>query len=154
MDGAAWWCCLRYRKYCFSCKRWMSQYRSFYIMTFRHISTQRPKYAHITIERVLQEVFSMLSAPCPLLSNESLNTFPQKQTHGTIGYLLLENGAVNRLSQQFRMFSVGSVQSGYKRVEFRGWQLSWVEGLSCEVLTSRKRKRKNLHCYDSLPGNV
>jgi hypothetical protein len=49
------------------------------IAAFRHISRQRPKYAHATIEKVLQELFSMWSAPCPLLDNESLNTFPRQR---------------------------------------------------------------------------
>jgi hypothetical protein len=55
---------------------------------------QRPKYAHAKIENVLEEVFSMWSVPCRLLGNGSLNTFPQKQTGGTIGHLLLGNGAI------------------------------------------------------------
>jgi hypothetical protein len=68
-----------------------------YIVTCRHNSTQSLKYAQATIENVLQEFFSMSYAPCPLLGNGSLNTFPQKQTRGTNGDLLLGNGAVNRL---------------------------------------------------------
>jgi hypothetical protein len=50
------------------------------IVTCRPISTQRLKYVDATIEKVLQEVFTMWSAPCPLLGNGSLNTFPQKHT--------------------------------------------------------------------------
>jgi hypothetical protein len=50
------------------------------IVTCGPISRQRPKYAHATIEKVLQEMFSMLSAPYPLLGNGSLNTFLQKLT--------------------------------------------------------------------------
>jgi hypothetical protein len=92
------------------------------IVTCRHISIQRQIYAHATIGKVLQEVFCMWPAPYPLLRNGSLNTFPQKQTCGTIGDLLLGNGAVNRLCQQHRLFSVGSMQSGYQRVEFQSWQ--------------------------------
>jgi hypothetical protein len=61
--------------------------RSFYwmslldgtVVTCRPMSRQRPKYAHATIEKVLQEVFSMWSAPCPLLGNGSLNTLPQQR---------------------------------------------------------------------------
>jgi hypothetical protein len=50
----------------------------------------------------------MSFAPCPLLGNGSLNTFPQKQTRGIID-LLLGNGAVNRLCQQYRLcFPCGS----------------------------------------------
>jgi hypothetical protein len=49
-------------------------------VTCRPISRQRPKYAHATIEKILQELFSMWSAPCPLFCNRSLNTFPQKHT--------------------------------------------------------------------------
>jgi hypothetical protein len=73
------------------------------IVTWRPISSQRPKFAQATMKKVLQIVFSMWSASCPLLGNGSLNTFPQKQTRGTIGHLLLGNGAVNRLYQQYRM---------------------------------------------------
>jgi hypothetical protein len=73
-----------------------------YIVTSR----QRPKYSHATIEKGLKDVFSMWSAPCTLLGNGSLNKFPQKQTRQTIRHLLLRNGAVNRLFQQYRMFSM------------------------------------------------
>jgi hypothetical protein len=111
---------------------------SVYIVTCRPTSRQCPKYAHATIGKVLQELFSMWSAPCLLLGNWSLNTFPQKQTRGTVGDLLLGNRSLNTfparksvarqrrgkqaLSRIQAMFSVGSVQSVYKRVEFRSWQ--------------------------------
>jgi hypothetical protein len=79
----------------------------------------------------------MWSAPCPLLGNGSLNTFQQKQMHGTIGDLLLGNGAVITLCQQYRLFSLGSMQSGYKRPEFqngtvmeaREWDLKEYKGV-------------------------
>jgi hypothetical protein len=77
-------------------------------VTCRPISRQRPKYVRATIEKVLQEVVSVRSATCPLLGNGSLNKFPQKQTRGTIGHLLLVNGALNRLRQKYRLcFSCG-----------------------------------------------
>jgi hypothetical protein len=47
-----------------------------YAVTCRPISWQRPKYAHATIQRVLQEVFSMWSATCPVLGNGAVNTHP------------------------------------------------------------------------------
>jgi hypothetical protein len=50
------------------------------IVTCRPISRQHPKYTHATIEKILQELFFMWSAPCPSLGNGSLNTFPQKQS--------------------------------------------------------------------------
>jgi hypothetical protein len=37
----------------------------------------------------------------------------------TNGRLLLGNGTVNRFRQQYTLFSVGSVQNGCKKVEFR-----------------------------------
>jgi hypothetical protein len=55
-----------------------------------------------------------------MLNNGSLNTFPQKQMRRTLD-LILGNGAVNRLSTIQAVY-VGSVQSGYKRVEFRSWR--------------------------------
>jgi hypothetical protein len=42
-------------------------------VTYRPISRQRPKYVHTTIEKVLQEVFSICSAPWSLRGNGSLN---------------------------------------------------------------------------------
>jgi hypothetical protein len=45
----------------------------------------------------------MSSASCQFLGIGSLNTFPQKQTRGTMGDLLLDNGAVNRLCQKHRL---------------------------------------------------
>jgi hypothetical protein len=50
------------------------------IVICRPISRQRSKYAHGMIENALQVLFSVWSAPCPLLGNGSLNTFPQKRT--------------------------------------------------------------------------
>jgi hypothetical protein len=44
------------------------------IVTCRPISRQRPKYAHATIEKVLEEVFSMWSASCPVLGNRPIIT--------------------------------------------------------------------------------
>jgi hypothetical protein len=44
-----------------------------YTVTCRRISMQRPKYAHATIEKVLEEVFSVWSAPCPVLGNGPMN---------------------------------------------------------------------------------
>jgi hypothetical protein len=45
-----------------------------YIVTCRHISRQRPKYEHATIERVLEEVFSTWSTTCPVLGNGPIGT--------------------------------------------------------------------------------
>jgi plasmid maintenance system killer protein len=92
-----------------------------YIATWRPISRQRPKYVHATIEKVLQEVFSMISAPCPLLRKRSLNTFPQKQTSETIGHVLLGDGGVNRLCQQYRLCFLWDPCKVVIRVEFRSW---------------------------------
>jgi hypothetical protein len=72
----------------------------FYVVKCRPISRPRPKHAQATIERVLQELFYMRSTPCPLLSNGSLNIFPQKQTRGRMRDLLLGNSAEIRLRQQ------------------------------------------------------
>jgi hypothetical protein len=76
---------------------------SFNTVTCRPISRQRSKYAHATIQKVLQELFPMWSEPWPLLGNEELNTFPQKQVRGIIWGLLLGTGAVNRLCQEYRL---------------------------------------------------
>jgi hypothetical protein len=73
------------------------------MVTSRPFSRQSPKYAHATTANVFQELFSMWSASCPLLGNGPLNTFPQKQTRGIVGDLLLGNSAVNRLCQQYRL---------------------------------------------------
>jgi hypothetical protein len=43
------------------------------------ICSFRPKYAHAKIENIFQEVFSMWSAPCPLLGNGSLNAFQHNE---------------------------------------------------------------------------
>jgi hypothetical protein len=64
-------------------------------------------YVHTTVES-------------PLLGNSPVNIFPLKRV--TIGSSLLNNGAVNKLRQLYRLFSVGSVQRGYKRSEYRSWQ--------------------------------
>jgi hypothetical protein len=74
-----------------------------YNVTYRLGSRQGQKYEHATIEKVLQKVFSMWSVPCPLLGNGSPNTFLLKQTRGTIGHLLLDNGGVNRFYIQYRL---------------------------------------------------
>jgi hypothetical protein len=43
-------------------------------VTSRLISRQRLKYAHATIEGVLEEEFSMWPAPCPVLGNGPIDT--------------------------------------------------------------------------------
>jgi hypothetical protein len=52
-----------------------------------------------------------------LLGNDSLNIYPQKQTHGTIGRLLLGSVEVNRPRQEYSMFSAWSVPEGYERTQ-------------------------------------
>jgi hypothetical protein len=99
------------------------------------ISRQQPKYAHAIIEKVLQEVFSIWSAPFPLLGNGSLNTFPQKQTRGTIRHILLGNGVVNRLCQKYRLrFPWGPCKVVRESSSEAGSSVdatsSWVEGSS------------------------
>jgi hypothetical protein len=114
-------------------------------VTCRPIFRQSPKYAHATIGKVLQELFSMWSAPCPLLGNGSLNTFPQEQTRGTIGDL--NNGAVNTLCQRCRLcfpwgpckVDVGESSPkagscGRTRMRIEGVQRSTTE-LPCEKKT-------------------
>jgi hypothetical protein len=54
---------------------------------------------------------------CPLLGNDSANTFP-KHTLSTIRYPLLGNGPINTHSwQQKTVFSVGSLPRSYKRAQ-------------------------------------
>jgi hypothetical protein len=43
-------------------------------VTCRPIPSQRPKYAHATIEKVLEELFPMWSAQCPVLGNGPIDT--------------------------------------------------------------------------------
>jgi hypothetical protein len=43
-------------------------------VTCRPISRQRPNCAHATMEGVLEEVFSLWSAPCPVLGNGPIYT--------------------------------------------------------------------------------
>jgi hypothetical protein len=61
-------------------------------VTCRPISRQRPKYENPTIEKALQKVLSMWSAPCPSLGNGSVNIF--QETLSTIGHPLLSNGTM------------------------------------------------------------
>jgi hypothetical protein len=46
------------------------------IVKYTPISRQGPKYAHTAIGKVLQEMFCMWSAPCPVLGNVAVNTHP------------------------------------------------------------------------------
>jgi hypothetical protein len=51
----------------------------------------------------------------PLLGNDSVNTFPHKQTRATIGRPLLGNGSVKQASlTREAVFSAWSVPRGYK----------------------------------------
>jgi hypothetical protein len=93
------------------------------IVTCKPISMQRVKYTHATIEKVLQELFSMWCAPCPLLGNRLLNTFPQNNRRS----ITRQQRDKKTLSTIQAVFSTGSMQSGYKRVEFWSWQL-WKNG--------------------------
>jgi hypothetical protein len=65
------------------------------IVTCTPISRQLPKYAHATTEKVLQELFSMWSAPCPLLEQRVAKYVPAEVYRGTTGRPFLGNGAVN-----------------------------------------------------------
>jgi hypothetical protein len=104
-------------------------------VTCRPIFRQHPKNAHATLEKVQQEVFYMWSVPFPLLGNGLLNTFPQKQTRGTVGDLVLSNGAVNRLCRQYRLY----FPWGPCKVVIR--QSSSKDG-SSEVVAEGKRERE------------
>jgi hypothetical protein len=84
------------------------------IVTCRPIYVQRPKYTH-TIENLLQEVFSVWSVPCPLLGNGSLNARNSRKS------IARQRRGKQALSTIQAAFSVGSVRSHYKRVEFRSW---------------------------------
>jgi hypothetical protein len=46
------------------------------IVTCRLISRKCPKYMHATVGKMLKELCSVWSVPCPLLDNGLLNTFP------------------------------------------------------------------------------
>jgi hypothetical protein len=81
----------------------MGQHKMFWLRLNLNKHLVVTQISCLGIEKVLQELFSMWSAPCPLLGNGSLNTFPQKQTRGTIGDIFLGNGTVNRLCQQYRL---------------------------------------------------
>jgi hypothetical protein len=49
-------------------------HKKIYIVACRPISRQHPKYAHATIEKILEEVFSVWSAPRPVLGNWPIET--------------------------------------------------------------------------------
>jgi hypothetical protein len=43
-------------------------------VTSKLVSGRRPKYAQATIETLLEEIFSMWSAPCLVIGNRPMNT--------------------------------------------------------------------------------
>jgi trehalose utilization protein len=73
----------------------MSLIHVLYNVTCRPRFRQRPKYAHATIEKVLQRsVFYVVNA-MPITKQRVVHPYPQKQTSGTIGHLLLGNKPIN-----------------------------------------------------------
>jgi hypothetical protein len=73
----------------------------------KSLESMRNLFQHIFVCVLYEYVFGNIYAifhyivtRIPLLGNGSLNIFPQKQRRGTTCYLLLGNGAVNRLCQQ------------------------------------------------------
>jgi hypothetical protein len=118
------------------------------IVTRRQFSRRHPKYAHATIEDVLQELFSMCFASCPLLGNGWLNTFPKKQTRGRIRtFIVRQRCGKQALWTIQTVFSVRSVQSGYKRVEYRSWQL-WKNGN--ERIEREQKSTTELDCEKTI----
>jgi hypothetical protein len=80
-----------------------------YIVTCRPNSTQRPKYAHATIENLLEEVFSMWSAPCPVLGNGSIDTHSDTEEVFSMWSApcpVLGNGSIDTHSDTEEVFSM------------------------------------------------
>jgi hypothetical protein len=83
---------------------------------------QRPKYSHAALEKLLQELLFYVVRVIPIARQRVAKHIPAEAYRGTIGRPFLDNGAVNTLTNGWEtVFSVLSVQSGYKRVEFRIW---------------------------------
>jgi hypothetical protein len=60
-------------------------------------------------------IFNKLKITCIPIARQQVGKYiPATHEQATIGRLLLSNDAVNRLHQQYMLFSVRSVQSGYK----------------------------------------
>jgi hypothetical protein len=88
------------------------------IVTCGSISRQSPKCVHATI------VFYLVS-PMPIARQRVAKHVPAEAYHGAMRRQFLGNGAVNTPTNCWEtVFSVGSVQSGYERAEFRSWQSS------------------------------
>jgi hypothetical protein len=85
-------------------------YSSYDIVICRPISRQRPKYAYATIVKVIQGLFSIWSAPCSLLGN--IPTESDAWNGSNFG----QPCGKQALSAIYAVFSVRSVQSGYKGV--------------------------------------
>jgi hypothetical protein len=61
-------------------------------------------------------IFNKRNVTCiPIARQQVGKHIPATHEQATIGRLLLGNGAVNRLRQQCELFSVGSMQIGYKK---------------------------------------
>jgi hypothetical protein len=116
-------------------------------MTYRPISRQRPEYAHATIERILEEVFSVWSTPCPVLgSQESGNLMiesvcrPEKfvstRTYQTTRYHNPEehSGKVKKgpQSQDSKCVHHHSPSPNslcrWKHRHARPWNIAWLDG--------------------------
>jgi hypothetical protein len=79
-------------------------------MTCRPIFRQRQKYAHATMGKVLQDLFSMWSAPCPLLGNRSLNIPAEADARNNRSVARQRRGKQALLTIQ-AVFSMESVKS-------------------------------------------
>jgi hypothetical protein len=110
------------------------------IVTCRPISMQRQKYAHAAINRVARSVFCVVRA-MPMSKQRVTKHIPAEANARNNRSVTIKQRGKQALSTIQAVFSMGSVQSGYKRVEFWNWQFSWV--FSYAVLTSGQRKLKN-----------
>jgi hypothetical protein len=97
--------------------------RMYDIVSCRPISRQRPKYAHATIKKVLQHFFYVVGA-MPIARQRVTKHIPaDANTWNNRRSITKQRRGKQALPTIQAVFSVGSVQSGYKRVEFRCWQL-------------------------------
>jgi hypothetical protein len=152
--------------------RWMR-----YIVTCRPISRQHPKWAHIAIEKVLEKVFSMWCASCPVLSNGPVDTHSDNGRKRCFIWCphniqCWVTGKWTRILTR-DIFSLRPGPNLYnKRRKIFQWsrwvelnvQLLRVNQLTAEAeespllrFVARKRSvktlQRNKHCWDRLPSN-
>jgi hypothetical protein len=114
-----------------------------YTAACRPISRQRPKYAHVTIEKVFAgSVFYVVRVMTIARQRVAKHIPAEANAQSNRASIARHRRGKQVMSTIPAVFSVGPVQSGCKRVEFRSWPFGCVECSAVECLPAGNGSRR------------